>query len=252
MEHTISEEGGKDTVGGDIIHIADLLGELLYVHETLADREDDFEENKKLTNNVLDTTNHLFSSTIGWVEISQNETRYESSSNLLSISDSTGYLLFKQSNIPSKMIEVGSLGGVDYNFTGSELNMIAALRPNTSTHPTSSYCYKFDNSELCLPETAFDNVNDDPVIEVSVQYKIDVDSYLFPTAISSEVNASEKYVYRKLLQGNTKLNNYLIGLAINNGTTNIDISSHDPVMIKFHHETIQVRIFDNVLETMFK
>ena len=94
------KEGGNDAIGGDIIHITDLLGELLQVHEKLAEQENNYEENIMLTTNVLNTTNHLFSSTIGWEEISLNHTRHKTASNMLSTSDSVGYLLFKLSILP--------------------------------------------------------------------------------------------------------------------------------------------------------
>ena len=236
VQHTISEEGGKDTVGGDIIHLSDLLGELLYVHASLNETEDDFDANLVLTENVLNTTNHLFSSIVGWEEISQNDSRYKSSSNLLSATDSVGYLLFKQSNMKNRIINADYTG---YNFTGSDLNMNAAFWKESSVLPTGSHCFTFDNTEICVPQAAYDDTKDEEIIEVSVQYKLGVDSYLFPNTISSEDRVSSRY--NAQLQGNRSLSSYLIGLAVNNGTVDLKIPSDDPVIITLNHESSKVK-----------
>ena len=76
-----------------------------------------------------------------WKEISENQTRHQSSSNLLSITDSAGYLLFKQSNLNknSKIREHMDLMGEDgvfYSFGGSELKMNAiAIIIRDKEHP---------------------------------------------------------------------------------------------------------------------
>ena len=219
------------------------------VHESLDDKETDFENNKNLTDNVLNTTNHLFSSAVGWKEISENQTRHASSSNLLSITDSVGYLLFKQSKLTKTMqekIDLLNQASVGYHFGGSELHMDATLRPTNSTRPSNSYCYTFDNSEICLPETVFRGIENDDVIDVSVEYKIDVESNLFPNTVSLSEDTSSIHLhkYGKMLleqETNTSLNNYFIGLAINNGTSAMDISSDNPVNVTFYHKPTQVR-----------
>ena len=230
----MAEDGSTDIVGGDIITITELLGELLSVHESFSDRETDFEQNKYLTNNVLITTNKLLGSTLGWEEIIQNETRYESSSNLLRLTDSAGYLLFKQSDL-------FDIPG--YNFSGSEFNVKSTLWPANEERPDESYCYKFDMSEICVPKVTFNDINDDDVIEVSAEYNIGLDSNLFPSSVDSVVNSNVAvpYINENCLQGNTSLGSHLVSLAINNGTNKLNILPDQPVMISFHHEATEVK-----------
>lgn len=89
------------------------MNELLDVHGTFEDHETDYEENLKLTNNILNITEYLLLSTVGWQDISVNCTRYNTYSNILSVSDSTGYMLFDQSNFSR---EFGKTGSVVYTF----------------------------------------------------------------------------------------------------------------------------------------
>ena len=248
---------------------------MLHVHGLQNETESDFEANKYLTDNVLETTNHLFKSKIGWEEIAVNQTRYESSSNLLTVSDSVGYLLFKQSKV---ILRKGNstnslLDHNEYNFKGTKLQMSSKLWHNQQGRPSDSYCYIFDNSEICVPKSAFtDVIEDESVIEVVVQYDIGVQSLLFPNSIPSEEgkiftrqNAAEvdrrshtylrsydnifsnevfplsAYGHGNENRGNTTLNSFLIGLSLNNGTPDMSITSNDPVRITFRHEPIQVR-----------
>ena len=250
---------------------------MLQVHGLQNETESDFEANKNLTDNVLETANHLFKSTIGWEEIAAQQTRYESSSNLLTVSDSVGYLLFRQSK---DMVYKGTntnalLDHNEYSFKGTKLEMSSKLWQNQQGRPSDSYCYIFDNSEICVPKSAFDDViEDESVIEVVVQYDIGVDSLLFPNSIpseedknftrhnvaevdrrshtylrsydnifSNEVFPLSEYRYGNGDQGNNTLNSYMIGLSVNNGTPDMSIASNDPVRITFHHEPIQVRYF---------
>ena len=141
-------DGDGDTSGGDIIHIAELLQELLKVHASLAERENEFENNANLTTNVLETTNELFLSSIGWKEISDNQSRYQTSSNLLMSSDSAGYLLFKLSALPSSQTNMGFTNNMFYSFESLTLQMNASMLSNNSSPPTVS-CKVFDNSEIC-------------------------------------------------------------------------------------------------------
>ena len=211
-----------------------MLGELLSVHQK-SDRETDFDENKYLTNNVLITTNQLLGSSLGWEEIVENKTRYESSSNLLTVTDSAGFLLFHKSDLTN-------MGG--YNFTQPELKMISNLWPANTERPDNSYCYKFEISEICIPKEIFDDSIDDDVIEVSVEYDLGIDSHLFPSYINSSFN---RKIYRQKLNENTLMENTslrsnLIGLAINNGTNQLNIPPENPVVITFQHNVTEVRL----------
>ena len=271
--NTVVVEGGNDTVGGDIVQIARLLSQLLHVHGLQNATENEFEANINLTDNVLETTNHLFKSTIGWEEISVHQTRYDSSSNLLTVSDSVGYLLFKQSRVVLHNEYETLLDHNEYNFKGSKLDMSAKLWQNQQGRPSDSYCYIFDNSEICVPKSAYNDViKEESVIEVVVEYDIGVESLLFPDSIpseedkiftrhnvpevdsrsrtylrsydnifSNEVFPLSEYRYGNGDQGNNTLNSYMIGLSVNNGTPDMSIASNDPVRITFHHEPIQVR-----------
>ena len=271
--NTVVVEGGNDTVGGDIVQIARLLSQLLHVHGLQNATENEFEANRNLTDNVLETTNHLLKSTIGWEEISVNQTRYDSSSNLLTVSDSVGYLLFKQSRVVLHKEYEALLDHNEYNFKGTKLEMSAKLWQNQQGRPSDSYCYVFDNSEICVPKSAFNDViEDESVIEVVVEYDIGVESLLFPNSIPSEEykifsrhdveeidRRSHTYLrsYDNIFsnevfplsgyrsgngnKGNNTLNSYMIGLSVNNGTPDMSIASNDPVRITFRHEPIQVR-----------
>ena len=233
-ENTLSEDGKIEIVGGDIITIADLLGELLSVHQK-SDRETNFDENMYLTNNVLITTNQLLGSSLGWEEIVENKTRYESSSNLLTVTDSAGFLLFHQSDPTDKL---------GYNFTESELKMISKLWPANSVRPDDSYCYKFEMSEICIPKETFNDINDDDVIEVSVEYDLGIDSHLFPSYVSSSLNRTipRFELNENTLKENTSLRSHLVGLAINNGSNQFSIPPEKPVVITFQHDVTEVRL----------
>ena len=224
---------------------------------------------------MLETTNHLFKSTIGWEEISAQQTRYDSSSNLLTVSDLVGYLLFKQSKVFARKgtNTIILLDHNEYNFKGTKLEMSSKLWQNQQERPSDSYCYIFDNSEICVPRSAFNDViKDESVIEVVVQYDIGVESLLFPNSIPSEeaerftrhdvaevdrrahtylrsydnifpneVFPLSGYGYGNENRRNTTLNSFLIGLSLNNGTPDMSITSNDPVRITFRHAPIQVR-----------
>ena len=211
-----------------------MLGELLSVHQK-SDRETDFDENKYLTNNILITTNQLLGSSLGWEEIIENKTRYESSSNLLSVTDSAGFLLFQKS----------SLTNMDgYNFTQPELKMVSNLWPANTERPDDSYCYKFEMSEICIPKATFDDINDDDVIEVSVEYDLGIDSHLFPSYVISSFDRTvpSHDLNENTLKENTSLRSHLIGLAINNGTNQLNIPPEKPIVITFQHDVTEVRI----------
>lgn len=91
---------------------------------------------------------------------------------------------------------------------------------------------------------------DDQIIQVAIQYKIDIDSNMFPSNQNSTCygrNNKKKEgfnSYYQIWEQNANLNNYLLGLSLNNGAyPNIDIDPMDPIVIKFHHDNTQVRVF---------
>ena len=217
----------------------------MLVHES-HDRETDFKENKYLTDNVLITTNKLFGSSLGWEEITENQTRYQSSSNLLSVSDSAGYLLFSQSNNLDIQDSIDLTKEVNYNFTESELKMKSTLWPANAVRPADSYCYKFQMSEICVPKVAFDEIDVDDVIEVSVEYNLGNDTNLFPNTFGTKMgySISDHYLYEPNYKENASLGSHLVGLAINNGTNELNIPPDQPVVITFHHEATQVNWID--------
>ena len=98
-------------------------------------------------------------------------------------------------------------------------------------------------SEICVPKVTFNDINDDDVIEVSVEYSIGLDSNLFPSSMDSAVNSNVAvpYINENCLQGNTSLGSHLVSLAINNGTNRLNILPDQPVMISFHHEATEVK-----------
>ena len=160
----------------------------------------------------------------------------------------------------------------EYSFKGTKLEMSSKLWQNQQGRPSDSYCYIFDNSEICVPKSAFNDViKNESVIEVVVQYDIGVESLLFPNSIPSNADEiftrddveevdrrSHTYLrsYDNIFSNevfplsgyeyghgnrNTTLNSFLIGLSLNNGTPDMSINSNDPVRITFRHEPTQVR-----------
>lgn len=240
VEHTIVEENGEDTVGGDIISIADLMGDLLHVHRKK--QEIDYENNTMLTNNILNTTNHLVSSSFGWEEIIDNYIRYETSSNLLSITDSVSYMLFHQSQIPRTHNEASLTNSISYNFKASNLTVNSIFWKDKTNLPSSPFCYTFDQSSICLPETSYDDIlSEKEIIEVSVQYKVDPNS--FPSDISKNYTTTRTYTIQEIIdETNSSLNTNLISLSVNNGTTGINISPIHPIIITFNHEPTEVSL----------
>ena len=216
------------------------MGELLYVHGNK--KEIDYENNTMLTNNILNTTNHLVSSSFGWEEIIDSYIRYETSSNLLSITDSVSYMLFQQSQIPRTQSEASLTNSISYNFKASNLTVNSIFWKDKTNRPSSQFCYTFDQTSICLPETSYDDiVSEKEIIEVSVQYKVDPNS--FPADILQEYNTTGRCIIEKLMdETNSSLNTNLISLSVNNGTTAIEISPVHPINITFNHEPTEVTV----------
>ena len=216
------------------------MGELLHVHKSKM--EIDYENNTILTNNVLNTTNHLVSSSFGWEEIIDSYVRYETSSNLLSITDSVSYMLFKQSLIPRTQKEAVLTNSISYNFKSSNLSVNSIFWKDKSNRPSSPFCYTFDQTSICLPETSYDDIlSEKEIIEVSVQYKVDPNA--FPAETFQKYNTIGKYTNQEIIdESNSSLNTNLISLSVNNGTTAIDISPTHAIIITFNHEPTEVSL----------
>ena len=231
----ITDNGDNDggLQGGDIIQTANTLMKLITVQENLTAHSDNFTINEFTTTNILDSTNLLFDgSSIGWQEIQSNRTRYQTSSNLLSVTNSAPFLLFNQSS---------DAADLTYQFETGAIYLTSMIRTqNKSEQP---FCQKYRKTEICVPNEVFDQLDMPSAIYVAAEYLIDVESGVLPSNIQGQ-NLTYSYSDASA-QHNTvhNLEEYLVGLSIDNGTTPIAIEDPtNPIKITFHHEPTEVQM----------
>ena len=212
---------------------------------SISDSKQDCNQSRTISDNILNTTDYLFSSKIGWNEIPNDFSRYESSSNLLDVSDTTGYSFLNLSK------DYDNLAMEDCNrylFEGLVVTMQSHnfnLRRNLAS---TSICHIFHSSTICIPISAIQNIENHEISQVAVQYKIDNTAKIFPTSLESlrstgqEVHSYSQY---ENLHTESSLNEFLIGLAINNNLR-IETIPGEPIEVKFRHEGNKVTSTNHV------
>ena len=201
--------------------------------------QQDCNESRIITNNILNTTDYLFDSTIGWNEIPNDISRYKSSSNLLDISDSSGYSFLNLSkNFDSSAIEDCHT----YRFEGLVLTMQSSDFNKTKSYGSTTICHNFESSSICIPTSAIQKIPTKEVLQVAVQYKLNTSADIFPTKINSLdqfQKPSTTHIQRLNLKQSHGLSEFLVGLAINNNM-NIETIPEEPIEISFIHKDKEV------------
>ena len=65
VSKTVGNGDNAGAIGGDIIEVTYLMEELLETQKRIEDKESDCQKIKRITNNILNTTDYLFYSTLG-------------------------------------------------------------------------------------------------------------------------------------------------------------------------------------------
>ena len=182
----------------------------------------------------------MFGSTIGWNEIPGDASRYESSSDLLAVSDLSGYSFLNL----SKDFEQASIEDChSYKFEGLVVTMQSSNFNKTSNLASTSICHIFESSTICIPVSAIQNVADNEILQVAVQYKIDVTANIFPSSLKY-LNTTGKSIASdheiKAVKSESSLNKFFVGLAINRNI-HVETIPTEPIEIKFIHEYNEVR-----------
>ena len=93
------------------------------------------------TSNIINSTNQIFGSAVGWNEITELETRRQVVTQYLEVLDYTGYLWAKKKSGCSAF----------KSFIFSEIQLISKLVKRKWINETE--CYTFDSGSICIPRT---------------------------------------------------------------------------------------------------
>ena len=239
ISHTVEIEDNQGASGGDIIYVANLLAQLLIKQAAVTTPKHGCNESRIITDNILSTTDYLFNSTIGWNEISNDASRYESSSNLLDVSDFSGYSFLNLSK------DFGSSSMEDchtYRFDGLVLTMQSSNFNKTTRTNSTNICHIFGASKICVPVSAIQSVDENEILQVAVQHKIDTSANIFPSSLESlehfrKIRFMNEY---DASEANSTLNEFLVGLAIN-ANIRIDTLPDEPIEIIFSHKSTKLK-----------
>ena len=227
------DDGGAS--GGDIIEVSEVLWDLLEAQDEL-NQDLNCSLMIMLMNNVLTTNNYLFSSVIGWMEIPEDKQRYNSSSNLLLVSEFGGFSLINNS-IAGDWKDTTANCSV-YTFQSKTINMEAFKMVKHIVN--RSMCLYFEMSSICIANSSMEQLEDDLIIEVAVDYKINTTAKMFPS-ISNNSPVERVFQNKNLTEeaqlvsdDDFGLNDHLLGLTLNNGA-HIRTEPDEPIMITFYH-----------------
>ena len=205
----------------------------------------DCNQSRIITDNILNTTDYLFNSTIGWNEISNDSSRYESSSNLLDVSDFSGYSFLNL----SKEFDSSSMEDChSYQFNGLVLTMQSSNFNKTTRTNSTNICHNFGASKICIPVSAFQSVDEKEILQVAVQYKLDISANIFPSSLESSVDFRNIRYTKEYddSKADSTLNEFLVGLAINDNIR-IDTLPDEPIEIIFSHKRTEVKYKTHII-----
>ena len=206
---------------------------------SISHEKQDCNQSRTISDNILNTTDYLFGSTIGWNEIPNDISRYESSTNLLDVSDATGYSFL---NTTKESDNYAMKDCNNYSFEGLVVTMQSYKFKSTRNLASTSICHIFRASTICIPISAIQNIADHEISQVAVQYKIDNAAKIFPSTfeiLRTTGKESLRYSQNENLHSESSLNEFLIGLAINNNQR-IETIPGEPIEVKFRHEDNKV------------
>ena len=241
VSHTIENEDSQGASGGDIIYVTDLLGQLLIKHISVSSPTQNCNQSRMITDNIVNTTDYLFSSTIGWNEIPNDISRFESSSSLLDVSDLSGYTYLNRStyNESTPIEDCHS-----YQFQGVVLTLQSSKINKSMDHASSNICFIFGSTSICVPDSAHSphKTPEEEILFVAVQYEIDVSANIFPNQTNSLEHHGKQKASSIQFQNSTEvfaLNEFLIGLSINDNM-HIETIAEEPIQITFMHKDEEV------------
>ena len=234
------DNGGAS--GGDIIEVTQVLQKLL-TKQSAMNQDSNCSLITTLTNNILTTNTYLFSSIVGWNEIPENQQRYNTSSNILSVTELSGFSLANTST-SSNVIETPTNCRF-YTFNSSTINMEASNVEKSNVN--QSICHYFEMSSICIAKSAIEIIGGNTIIQVAVEYAINSTANIFPSNNNSK-HSEITFGNRKIVEEGQMvpatdfgLNDHLIGLTLNNGI-NISTNQEEPVTVTFHHIDQHVKI----------
>ena len=209
-----NNQTGPGLTGGSILTLTAQFARILDKREAEEGRE-----GQEFVNNMLAATSDLVQLQVGWNEIPDDSQRFQTSSSLLTFIDVLGYQHVKEKQSRSSQC------WQEQEVFSTE-NIILSL--HSGDRGESSLCFDFDEGgdgrpgRICVPES---RVEDDCPTYVSSYLAFDNEkSSLFPRPAGADLGRN------------------LIGLTVNNGSTNIagSPSQSDMIEITFFHEVSQV------------
>ena len=132
-----------DTVGGSILKLGDILTRVL-------DRRnnEDILNNNMFTTNIINSTNRIMGSYIGWQEIPGTQQRSEVVSKYLEALDYTGYLWAEKARM--KSVSRADCKA-DQSFLFSDVHLIAKIAKANENNEVDEECFEFGSGTICLP-----------------------------------------------------------------------------------------------------
>ena len=129
-----------------------------------------------------------------------------------------------------------------YSFEGLVVTMQSHNFNSTRNLASTSICHIFRSSSICIPISAIQSIENNDISQVAVQYKIDNTAKIFPASIEISRSTGQEvpsYGQYENLHTESSLNEFLIGLAINNNQR-IETIPGEPIEVKFRHEDNKV------------
>ena len=196
-----SAEAGPGPTGGGLKRLVESSTSLLHKrHDEDTDDEDE-DKVEEFTENMLASVSVFIGLEVGWNEIQEEEVRYRSSSLMLAMVDTLGFMFSEE------VARKRSCEREENKFSQDNLEL------TVSTSGREEQCFSFSNDDLsgtiCVPEGSLGTNEDDCSTFVSSQLLIDNQiSNLFPKTVKE----SASNITQPVLSSN------LLSLTVNNGT----------------------------------
>ena len=148
-------EEDKGMTGGSISELVMLYDQVLKKHKEEVTDED---SSIQFTRSIMNVTSILMISKTGWKEISEEQNRFTSASQILSGIDTLGYIFGAKSLDQRRSCER------EKNFPSDNIQLVVrTLTPDSKIEE----CFSFDYGSVCLPPTV-ENLQGKEVCTVNV------------------------------------------------------------------------------------
>ena len=182
--------------GGDLLKIVSFLDPLYQKQQKARNNLD-----RNFTRQMFSITDTLLTCDLVWGEIPEDFVRYNASSEILKSIDKVGFLFLSQNK------------GI---FTLNLTSLVVTLKNETSDRSSSS-CFEFGSSTICVPKMAYNNTEEGLSVASELHFNNRVD-LIFPLFSSDRL---------------TNIST-IIGLSIDN-KTRVDLpKGSPPVQITFN------------------